>query len=134
MNADRDIDAAELETLIEAWLNTNAQDNAKRYADEGRIYEAQPTKKLKERWIRLFKASAQKPGNTIEQKQREDVEGELTLRNERLPYDAVRSEVDAITSAMGKVVTKIKQNDQDDIVKEVLDDLKKFKADMKKGN
>lgn len=94
--ADDDDDIAK---LTRAWIENKPFEQAQAYARRGRSYANLSTGELKERWVTAFKRMVADVRDVSLQREPNDLEAELTLRQEQPPFARVRQEMDAFTAA-----------------------------------
>jgi hypothetical protein len=85
--------------LTRAWIENKPFEQAQAYARRGRRYEGLTTDEVKERWVAAVKRMIANVRDTSLQGEPNDLEAELTLRQEQPPFERVREEMDAFTAA-----------------------------------
>jgi hypothetical protein len=78
------------------------------YMKRGRELVGVDTGDLKDQWVTEFKAWA--AVRSVNHRAREDIEGELTLRGERPPFDLVKDEFEALRAASRAKVEQLKRD------------------------
>jgi hypothetical protein len=86
----------EVENALSAYLTNNGALLVESYVKRGRPLQAEDTASLKERWVFAFKEWARNWRQEKDRRAREDIESELALRREELPYGAVQAEKEAL--------------------------------------
>ena len=92
-------DDDDIAKLTRAWIENKPFEQAQLYARRGRRYENVPTEEVKERWVAAFKRMVGDVRDTSLQREPNDLEAELILRQEQPPFARVREEMDAFTAA-----------------------------------
>ena len=96
--------------LTRAWIENKPFEQAQAYARRGRRYQNLATDEVKERWVAAFKRMIAEIRDTTLQREPDDLEAELTLRQERPPFERVREEMDAFTAAAVAALEILKQD------------------------
>ena len=89
----------EITKLTQAWIENKPLEQAQAYARRGRRYESLATDEVKERWVSATKRMIADVRDTSLQHEPNDLEAELTLRQEQPPFERVRAEMEAFTAA-----------------------------------
>jgi len=92
-------DDDDIAKVTRAWIENKPLEQAQAYARRGRRYENLATDDVKERWVVAFKRMVGDVRDASLQREPNDLEAELTLRQERPPFERVRAEMDAFTAA-----------------------------------
>jgi hypothetical protein len=92
-------DDDDIAKVTRAWIENKPFEQAQAYARRGRRYESLATDEVKERWVVAFKRMVGDVRDTSLQREPNDLEAELTLRQEQPPFERVREEMDAFTAA-----------------------------------
>ena len=93
-----------------AWIENKPLEQAQAYARRGRRYADLPTDELKERWVAAFRRMVDDVRDTSLQREPNDLEAELTLRQEQPPFERVRKEMDAFTAAAVAALELLKRD------------------------
>jgi hypothetical protein len=80
------------------------------YVKRGRELARVDTGDLKNRWITEFKKWVAFRPRYMDQRAREDIEGELALRGEQPPFDLVKDEVEALRAASRTAMDQLKRD------------------------
>lgn len=118
-------DDDEITKLTRAWIENKPLERAQAYARRGRRYEHLATDEVKERWVVAFKRMVAEIRDTSLQHEPNDLEAELTLRQEQPPFERVREEMDAFTAAAVAALKILKQDPEkfakadQDVMKEI---------------
>jgi hypothetical protein len=96
--------------LTRAWIENKPLEQAQSYARRGRRYAELSTEELKERWVVAFRRMVADVRDTSLQKEPNDLEAELTLRQEQPPFERVRKEMDAFTAAAVAALELLKRD------------------------
>ena len=89
----------EITKLTRAWIANKPFEQAQAYARRGRRYEGLTTDEVKERWVSAIKRMIANVRDASLQREPNDLEAELTLRQEQPPFERVRDEMEAFTAA-----------------------------------
>jgi hypothetical protein len=89
----------EISKLTRAWIANKPFEQAQAYARRGRHYETLTTDEVKERWVSAIKRMIANVRDASLQREPNDLEAELTLRQEQPPFERVRQEMEAFTAA-----------------------------------
>ena len=83
--------------MVHALLANYAMENVQKYLQGGRRFEALPTEQVKDSWVLAFKnwCSLRSLENEFA---RENLESELSLRDERVPLERVMAETEALAA------------------------------------
>ena len=118
-----------------AWLENKQLQHTEQYVRRGRRFAGTPTHELKEQWILAFKYWASdlrqvEPGRNL----REDLESELAMRKEKLPFDAVKTEMDQLKSAVKAAAKHLEADPKrfEEFDRELQSDLDDFERSTKR--
>lgn len=109
-----------------AYLRNKALVQVETYAVEGRRFSNLSNADLNAEWIRAFTAFCDAVTEESLQKEANDLEAELTLRGQGLPFDDVKDAFDRLTSEINSRMEEIAHDNPkrlDEINDEILDDI-----------
>lgn len=96
--------------LTRAWIENKPLEQAQAYVRRGRGYADLPTDEVKERWVAAFRRMLGDVRDTSLQREPNELEAELTLRQEQPPFERVRKEMDEFTAAAVAALELLKQD------------------------
>ncbi len=96
--------------LTRAWIENKPLEQAQAYVRRGRRYADLSTDEVKERWVTAFRRMVADVRDTSLQREPNDLEAELTLRQEQPPFERVRQEMDAFTAAAVAALELLKRD------------------------
>jgi len=111
----------ELDDTLSAYLTNQSALLVESYVKRGRTLQAEDTASLKERWVFAFKEWASNLRQEKHRQAREDIESELALRREELPYGAVQPEKEALIEQFRVLYKQLEKDPKR--LKEVNDEL-----------
>lgn len=126
-------DDDDISRLTQAWIENKPLEQAQAYARRGRRYAEIPTDEVKERWVVAFRRMVANVRDPSLQREPNDLEAELTLRQEQPPFDRVRKELDEFTAAAVAALELLKR-DPERFAKadqEVMNEITAFKRSAK---
>lgn len=100
----------DINKLTRAWIENKPLEQAQAYVRRGRFYAGLPTDEVKERWVAAFRRMVGDVRDTSLQREPNDLEAELTLRQEQPPFERVRKEMDEFTAAAVAALELLKRN------------------------
>ena len=118
--------------MTAAWLKDQGLRQLESYLKRGRVLEGKGAEELKGRWVDLFRELAELD-NTHE-RERNDIEAELSLRKDEAPYDLVLAEMDSFTKKVFAGVEEVMQDPDrmEDAENDLLADFKAFLDELDK--
>ena len=96
--------------LTYAWLQNKPLELAQDYLARGRRYAGLPTDEVKTRWVAAFREMVADLRAPERQQAAQDLEAELTLRKEDVPYDLVRTELESFSAAAMAAIQRLRQD------------------------
>lgn len=116
-----------------AWIENKPLEQAQAYVRRGRRYAHLSTDEIKERWVTAFRRMVGNVRDTSLQSEPNDLEAELTLRQEQPPFDRVRQEMDAFTAAAVRALELLKRDPQRfaEADRQVMDEIAAFRNSAK---
>jgi hypothetical protein len=102
--------------VVHAWLENKDLLSLQDYLTRGRQLQSVDSEQLKGDWLKLVRRWAEQP-ETPPGVRRDDIEAELRLRGDLLPYDDVRFELENITTAATKSMDQLKHDDPQEFEK-----------------
>lgn len=100
----------DISKLTQAWIENKPLEQAQAYVRRGRCYAELPTDEVKERWVTAFRRMVTDVRDTSLQREPNDLEAELTLRQEQPPFERVRKEMDEFTAAAVAALELLKRD------------------------
>jgi hypothetical protein len=76
--------------IVEAWLANQQLERLENYLQRGRPLSDVSLEELRTHWVALMRAWAQHVRGGIDNREREDIEAEMTLRKVEPPFDLVK--------------------------------------------
>jgi hypothetical protein len=99
----------EIENLVLGHLRNKASVQVHNYLSRGRAYAAKDVGFLKEQWVSLIREMFNfDPTNRQEM---DDIESEILLRNEEIPYHLVEAELDVFGKKIADEIERIRIED-----------------------
>jgi hypothetical protein len=80
------------------------------YVKRGRELASIDSEELRDRWIIEFKKWVASRPRYMDQRARDDIEGELALRGEQPPFDLVKDELEALRVASRAAMDQLKRD------------------------
>jgi hypothetical protein len=96
--------------LTQAWIENKPLEQAQAYVRRGRRYADLPTDEVKERWVVAFRRMVSEVRDASLQREPNDLEAELILRQEQPPFERVRKEMDEFTAAAVAALELLKRD------------------------
>jgi|GEM_PF-6443029 len=96
--------------LMLPWLENMSLEKVQRYAGTGRRFSSLSTDQVKSQWAEAFKSFASNPSATEATKESDDLEAELTLRNEALPMGLVQVEWQELQKRIDRAIKDMKSD------------------------
>lgn len=113
---------------VTAFLQNKIFEQIAAYLAAGRPFASTPTAVVKERWVEHFAAFAR----TLDRDARriaDDLEAELKLRGEELPYEAVKEFTDMIVEKARASISGMSVEELKEMDKGIMDDIERFEAE-----
>jgi hypothetical protein len=100
--------------LVLSYLQNSILEQAENYIKRGRSLSKVDAGELKDRWVHAFRrmvaaAQSRQPESNLNRRDRTDIEAELLIRNVDPPYDAVRKEMKALSSAAEAAIKDLRR-------------------------
>jgi hypothetical protein len=100
--------------LVLTYLRNQGLEDTENYIRRGRSLSKVDAGELKDRWVHAFRrmvaaAQSHQRESKLNRRDRADIEAELLIRNVDLPYDTVRKEMKALSSAAEAAVKALRQ-------------------------
>jgi hypothetical protein len=95
---------SDYDKLVEAWLQNKSIEDTKKYVQQGRRFKDLTIEELKSLWLAAFGLFAI---NLKDGPDRLDLESEFALRGEKIPYELVKAEHEALINkarALGDMI------------------------------
>jgi hypothetical protein len=101
--------------LVLSYLQNSTLEQAENYIKRGRSLSEVDAGELKDRWVHAFRrmvaaAQSRQRESNLNRRDRTDMEAELLIRNVDLPYDAMRKEMKALSSAAEAVIKDLRRD------------------------
>ena len=120
--------------VILGYLQNQSSLEAENYLKRGRHLKDVETGILKERWIELYRELFGARDDT-RRTEREDVNAELSLRGEDIPFEAIAVEVEALRGDISAERERLKNGEPvrfSELHREIALDIEKFRGQLKK--